>query len=68
MRATDFLDPEQCEAFIKKHFAFSSERLRHILVVADRVRQSARDINELNPETNVDEKKAYCAALVHDIG
>ena len=64
----DFLDPAACEGFIKGSFADKPQRLRHILVVADRVRQSARDINELNPGTNIDETKAYCAALVHDIG
>lgn len=64
----DFSDPLACERFIKEQFAGSPDRLQHILVVADRVRQSARDLNELGLVPAVDEVTAFCAALVHDIG
>lgn len=64
----NFLDPTETETFLKRELAGQPERLRHILIVADRVRQSARDINELHPELYLSERLAYCAALVHDIG
>lgn len=66
--SVNFLDPGELEVFITEQFSDSPQRLRHILVIAERVRQSARDINELNPGINIDEGLAYCAALVHDIG
>lgn len=66
--SANLLDPEEAEIFVSEQFADYPERLRHILVVAERVRQSARDINELNPGFNIDETLAYCAGLVHDIG
>lgn len=66
--ALNFLDPADAEVFINEVFAGEPQRLRHLLVIAELVRQSARDINELNPGMNVDEVLAYCAALVHDIG
>lgn len=68
LRAVNFLDPQQCERFIKEQFGASSPRLHHILVIADRVRQSARDLTELGTVGVIDEIVAYCAALVHDIG
>ena len=64
----DFFNPAECERFIREQFAGNPQRLAHIMVVADRVRQSARDMNELNPGQNVDEELAFVAALVHDIG
>lgn len=56
------------EAFVRTAFADQPERLRHILGVAERVRQSAREINARRQYGAVDETVAYCAALVHDIG
>ncbi len=64
----NFLDPSATETLLKRELASTPDRLQHILVVADRVRQSARDINELHPELYLSERLAYCAALVHDIG
>jgi hypothetical protein len=66
--SVDLLDPGACEAFVSKCFANHPERLGHILAVADRSRQSARDINELYPQLFVNERLTYCAALLHDIG
>lgn len=64
----NFLDSEKTEVFIQREYADVPGRLHHILVVAERVRQSARDINELNPGMHIDENAAFCAGLVHDIG
>ncbi|HQH28478.1 MAG TPA: HD domain-containing protein [Oligoflexia bacterium] len=58
----------EVESFVREAFALMPDRLRHIQVIAERVRQSARDINELNPGQNIDEVLAYVAALLHDIG
>lgn len=66
--STNFLDVGQAEAFVVAGFRDSPERLEHILVLAERVRQGVRDIVELNPGTVIDEKLAYAAGLVHDIG
>lgn len=64
----NLLDPRGAEAFVRAAFADQPERLRHILVVADRVRQSAGEISARRPADAVDADLAYCAALVHDIG
>lgn len=64
----NLLDPFVAEAFVKKGFKNSPDRLRHVLVVADRVRQLARDLNETYPGMNINEELAYCAALLHDVG
>lgn len=68
LNAVDFFNPQQCERFIKEQFGAGSTRLQHILVIADRVRQSARDLAEMGTVGGIDEVTAYCAALVHDIG
>lgn len=67
-KTVNFLDPSASEAFIQRAFAANEKRLQHILIVSDRVRQSARDINELHLHIYLSERLAYCAALVHDIG
>ena len=64
----NFLDPEEAERFIREAFAGQPERLRHILVIAERARQSAREIGARHPRPPVQEETVYCAALVHDIG
>jgi len=64
----NFLDPQAAEAFVRAAFADQPNRLRHILVVAEHVRQSAREIRARHPTAPVDEAVAYCTALVHDIG
>jgi hypothetical protein len=64
----DFLDPISAERFIRDAFAAQPERLRHILVVAERARQSARDIAARHPHLSLREETVYCVALVHDIG
>lgn len=64
----NFLDPADAEAFIREGFADQSARLRHILVIAERAEQSAREIAARHPDLRVDAQTAYCAALVHDIG
>ena len=65
---TNFFSPGEAERFVCAAFAEQHGRLQHILNIAELVRQSARDINELNPGTNLDETLAYCAGLLHDIG
>jgi hypothetical protein len=64
----DFLGPADSEAFVRAAFADQPARLRHILVIAERARQSARAIADRHPGLRVDERLVYCAALVHDIG
>lgn len=64
----NLLDPAECESLIKRCFEHHAERLQHLLVVADRSRQTARDINELHPQIFVNERLTYCTALLHDIG
>lgn len=64
----NFLEPKAAAAFIRTAFADQPDRLRHILTVAERVRQSAGEIAARHPAEAIDETLAYCAALVHDIG
>jgi hypothetical protein len=64
----NFLDPADAESFVREAFADQSARLRHILVIAERAEQSAREIAARHPGLQVDTQTAYCAALVHDIG
>ena len=66
--SVNFLDPKEAERFIRDAFAGQPERLRHILVIAERARQSAREIAARHPHPPVQEETVYCAALVHDIG
>lgn len=68
MQTLNFRDMEFTEGFVKTFFASLPGRLRHILVIADRVRQAARDINEQHIGFMIDESLAYCAALLHDVG
>ena len=65
---TNFLDPAEAEAFVCEAFADQQPRRRHILVIADRVARSAREIAARHPGLHVDAQTAYCVALVHDIG
>ena len=64
----NFLDPADAETFVREGFADQSARLRHILVIAERAEQSAREIAARHPSLQVDARVAQCAALVHDIG
>ena len=66
--ALDLSDPLVAEAYVKESFASNPLRLRHVLIVTDRVRQSVRDLNEIYPGMSIDERLAYCAALLHDVG
>ena len=52
-----------CRSF-EKH----PDRLRHILTVARKVRETAQQLSAKYPEMDLDVNVAYCAALLHDIG
>jgi len=64
----DLLDPAQAEAFLIGVFREDPSRLRHSQVIAELVRQRARDLNELYPSSQLNELFAFCAGLLHDIG
>lgn len=64
----NFRDPEAVKSFVRSSFSNDQRRLRHIEVIAERVRQSAELLRSNNPNCTVDPDFAYCAALLHDIG
>lgn len=64
----DCLNASDLEGLIQERFSSSPKRCRHILEVAQRVRQSAEELRRLPGGSKIDVNEAYCAALLHDIG
>jgi hypothetical protein len=61
-------DPLQAEGFVRKAMAGQPERLAHVFVVAQKVRESAEAILARRPVMEIDPEFACAAAWLHDIG
>ena len=61
-------NPEVAECFVCEQLGEQPRRLAHVLRVTEKVRESAKVIEENHPELPFKADLAICAALLHDIG
>ena len=68
MNDLNFSETSAVELFVQESFSSETSRLRHIEVIAQKVRESVERINVSHSHLKLDSDLAYRAALLHDIG
>ena len=64
----DFTESTQVYDLIETGFSGMPKRQIHVLTVADKVLETARELKSRGLFPSLDEQEAYCAALLHDVG
>lgn len=68
MREMNFRVPSEVRPFVEGALSASPARVKHVLEIAKRVRESAARVSMRGMHSKIDLDLAECAALLHDIG